>query len=434
MTQRVAPELTFSPLPWQVEPWRDTAPVMLLTGSAGGGKSRLAAEKLHGFCLHYPGAMALAVRKIRQSMTNSTVLFLEHAVIGKNNQLVRHFPSKRRFEYRNGSMLVYGGMANQEQREQIRSIGKDGSLDIVWMEEANGFQESDFNEIIARMRGKTAAWRQIELTTNPDTPSHWIYKRLIKGGQAHVYYSGATDNYHNPDDYITSLESLTGVQYKRLVKGQWIQAEGAVYDGFRHELHVVEPFAIPREWRRFRAVDFGYTNPFVCQWWAIDGDGRLYLYREMYRTQTLVEDAARQIVELSQGERIETTICDHDAEDRATLEHHGVPTKPAQKAVSVGIQAVQARLRKAGDGRPRLFLFSDALIEPDAKLEAKRKPLCALDEFPGYIWQETRDGRPNKEEPVKDNDHSMDALRYAIMYVDNAPVKKKAGPWRPKGL
>ena len=71
MTEYLAP---FVPLPWQVKPWRDKALELLLTGSAGGGKSRLAGEKIHGFCKKYPGAMGLMVRKTRNSMTNSTVL------------------------------------------------------------------------------------------------------------------------------------------------------------------------------------------------------------------------------------------------------------------------------------------------------------------------------------------------------------------------
>ncbi len=64
-----------------------------LTGSAGGGKSRLAAEKINGFCLRYPGATAVALRKTRNSMTNSTALFLERTVIGKS---AHHYTSKSR--------------------------------------------------------------------------------------------------------------------------------------------------------------------------------------------------------------------------------------------------------------------------------------------------------------------------------------------------
>ena len=68
--RQIARIATFSPLAWQVKPWRDQRSILLLTGAAGGGKSRLAAEKLHGFCKRYDNAMALMLRKTRQSMTN----------------------------------------------------------------------------------------------------------------------------------------------------------------------------------------------------------------------------------------------------------------------------------------------------------------------------------------------------------------------------
>lgn len=415
----------FKPHTWQVEPWKYIGPTMLLTGSAGGGKSRLAAEKVHGFLLRYPKAMGLMLRKIRQSMTNSTVLFMDREIIGDDPK-VRHYPSKLRFEYTNGSILAYGGMANEEQREQIRSIGAAGGVDIVWMEEATGFTENDYNEVLARMRGKAAPWTQVILSTNPDIPTHWIYLRLLVGGEARVFKSTALDNPSNPKSYIEILSKLTGILRDRLVLGLWKQAEGAVYDTYDPTVHVVDLRPMPDDWRRFRCVDFGYTNPFVCQWWAVDGDGRMYLYREIYHTGCIVEDHAKQIVSLSQGERIEATVCDHDAEDRATLERHGVPTMAAKKPVTLGIQAVANRLRVAGDDRPRLYLLRDALVERDRELARLYKPLCTIDEFPAYVWQESRDGKPVKEEPVKVNDHGMDAVRYAVMYLDGTPQAASA--------
>jgi hypothetical protein len=110
-------------------------------------------------------------------------------------------------------------------------------------------------------------------------------------------------------------------------------------------------------------VDFGFTNPFVWQQWAVDPDGRLWLEREIYRTQRLVEDHAKDILNVvtvtagaSKGQwlypRPAAIICDHDAEDRATLERHlGMGTTAAKKSVSDGIQAMSARLRP-GRGRP----------------------------------------------------------------------------------
>lgn len=128
---------------------------MVLTGAAGGGKSRLAAEKLHGYCLKYPGAMAMVLRKERSTLTNSTLPMLEREVIGADPR-VKHYPSKHRYEYENGSTLVYGGMADDEQRENVRSM----SLDIAWLEEATRFNEPDYNELLARMRGRAARWRK----------------------------------------------------------------------------------------------------------------------------------------------------------------------------------------------------------------------------------------------------------------------------------
>lgn len=219
----------FAPEPWQEKPWRDMSEILLLTGSSGGGKSRVAAEKLVAYCWRYPGATCLILRKIRATLANSTLLFIQRKVMGRDPR-IRHKPSEFRFEFDNGSILAYGGMKDDDQREHIRSIGQDGGLDMVWMEEATQFQEEDFNEVLARMRGKAGPWRQIILTTNPEAPGHWIYVRLILNGEASVYYSEAKDNRHNPESYDKQLSKLSGVQYLRLVKGEWVAGSGKIVD------------------------------------------------------------------------------------------------------------------------------------------------------------------------------------------------------------
>ena len=358
------------------------------------------------------------LRKTRESMTNSTVLFMDRGVIGRDDG-IRFFSSKSRFEYDNGSILAYGGMKNEEQREQIRSIGQDGSVDICWMEEANKFTEDDFNEVLARMRGTAAPWRQVILSTNPDAPTHWIKKRLIDGGEATVYYSGALDNPHNPEGYVDQLQRLTGVLKSRLVDGKWVQAEGAIYDGFDESIHLIDPFRIPDDWRVICSIDFGYTNPFVCQWWAIDHDERMYLYREIYMTRRTVRVHAKKIHELTDC-KVEMVVADHDAEDRATLEENEIYTDIADKRVSPGIQAVQERLKVQPDGKPRLFVMRGATVEEDWRLVDEKRPTSTLDEFSAYVWND----KVAKDEPLKINDHGMDAMRYAVMYLDGA----NAGP------
>ena len=163
----------------------------------------------------------------------------------------------------------------------------------------------------------------------------------------------------------------------------------------------------------------GYTNPFVCLWLAVDPDGRLFLYRQIYRTQRIVSEHAADIHRLTGAERIEATVADHDAEDRATLANCGIPTIPAYKAVERGIQAVAARLKPAGDGKPRLFVFKGSLAERDETLAEAKKPTGIDDEWDGYVWPKGQDGKPLKEEPVKENDHALDALRYGVAYLDD---------------
>jgi len=205
--------------------------------------------------------------------------------------------------------------------------------------------------------------------------------------------------------------------------GQWAGAEGAVYEEFNPSVHVIPAFEIPREWRRFRAIDFGYTNPFVCQWWAMDHDGRLYMYREIYMSRRTVEDHAKQIKELTGKERIEFTIADSaGAEERATLSKHGIPnraTKKGKDSISIGINQVQMRLRDAGDGKPRLFLFEGATVEIDPFMVETKRPTSTAQEFPSYSYPDGVDGKPNKEVPIDVDNHGLDTARYMVDALEN---------------
>lgn len=426
---KIQPTAIYKPYPWQVTAWRDRSRVCVYGGGAGGGKSRAAAEKMNGFMLKYPGAVGIALRKAREFASKSVVYAIKDA-IGEDKG-VTYNSSDLVFNYANGSRIFVLGMKDEGQRQALRSINGDGAADFIWGEEANALTEDDHNELLGRLRGKAASWRQILYTTNPDGPFHWIKTRLIDGGEATVHYSSAADNPALPDEYRETLSSITGVMGLRLREGMWVQAEGAVYDTWSDAIHMIS--AMPQgwgSWRKIRVIDFGYVNPFVCQWWAIDPDGKMYRYREIYMTKRTVAQHAVKINLLSQGESYEATVCDHDAEDRATLKQLGIPSINAVKDVSRGIQAVQMRLDRGHDERPRLFMLKGALVERDGALVEERKPVCTEQEMPGYIWQDAPDGRPNKEEPHKENDHGCDATRYAVMYLDGKPPRRAGGSYQ----
>jgi len=419
----------FEPLSWQVAPWRDTSKVMVISSGAGTGKSWMALHKVNAFCLRFPGALGLVVRKFAESLKNSVIPSIEQIV----PQSVLHVPSKSRFEYPNGSVIVYGGMKDKKQREKIRSVAnKTSGVDIALMEEGSGFEEDDFEEIGGRMRGTAAPWTQIMLITNPDAETHWINQKLIRKYQSGLssalscYFPRCEDNPTLTPAYLERLRNLTGVRRARLYEGKWVRAEGTVYGAsWDASVHIVpnqhnQPAWFPnppREWRRIRAIDLGFVNARVCLWIAIDEDGGMWVYRQIYRTRQRATDFAKEIIRRSMGESIEVTVCDHDAAERADLEAEGVITIAANKAVSRGIQAVEQRLLGLGNG-PRLHFLRGSLVAEDEQLRADFKPCSVEEEFDVYVWAKNGDGSVNKEEPKKEHDHGLDALRYGVIYED----------------
>lgn len=329
------------------------------------------------------------------------------------------------YQYPNRSVLVMGGL---DKASKVMS----SEYDMIYVQEAIELSENDWESLTTRLRNGIMPFQQLLADTNPDAPTHWLKRRVDSGAtrliesrhedNPRLYVPGAPGTWTEEGvRYRAVLDRLTGVRKSRLRDGLWVAAEGVIYEGYDPAIHLIDRFDIPADWRRFRSVDFGYTNPFVCQWWAIDPDGRLYLYRELYHTGRLVSDHAATIARLSAGERIEYTVADHDAEDRATLHAGGIPTIPARKEVGLGIQAVSEQLAVAGDGRPRLFLLRDSLVERDASLVEAGKPTCTAEEIPGYVWVRALDNRPIKEEPLKLDDHGADALRYAVVSVARLP-------------
>lgn len=401
---------------------------LILDGPAGTGKSLGSLKKLHDFCMFFPGLRCLIVRKTRESVSNSALVTFEEKILGQGNPLMEgpRRTNRQFYQYANGSTITVMGLMTSGRDQIARVMSTD--YDLIYVQEATELTEDDWEKLTTRLRNNRLPFQQLMGDCNPDAPTHWIKQRAAKG-ILRLIPSRHEDNPALFDDrgqvtafgagYIATLDALTGVRYQRLRLGLWVAAEGTVYEDWDRSIHLIRPFVIPADWRRFLSIDFGYQNPFVCQFWAINPDGQMILYRELYRTQTLVEDHAKEILRLAQGERFEAVVCDHDAEGRATLEKYlKRRTTPAIKPISRGIQMVQARLRKRGNGRPGIVFFEGSLVGRDRNLEAQKKPLNTVQEFDSYIWAKGQDGKPLKEVPVDEDNHGLDAARYAVAYLD----------------
>lgn len=424
---------------------------VVLDGPAGTGKSVAALYRLHLACLKHEGISCLIVRKTAVSLTSTTLVTYEKKVAkaALKEGVVRWYGGSAKeaaaFKYTNGSRIVVGGM---DKPEKIMS----SEYDLVFCDEATELTVDDWEAILTRLRNGALPWQQVIAACNPAHEKHWLNQRANQGGITRLI-SRHRDNpaYVNEDgtltevgvNYFAILDKLTGVRRLRLKDGKWASAEGVIYEEWDDAIHLIDRFLIPEDWRRWWSVDFGFTHPFVLQWWAESPDGHLVLYREIFHTGRLVEEHAEQALRLvtepvpdvdqrdepvreavAAGRRRWTeprpraVICDHDAEGRATLEKHlGMTTSKANKAVTAGIQAVQARLKVQRDGLPRIGIMRESVVERDQSLVDAKRPTCTAEEIPGYIWA-VRPGGELKEEPRKEEDDGCDTLRYVVAERD----------------
>jgi len=434
-------------------------PEVLIAGPAGTGKSRACLEKIHLMALANPGSRYLIARKTATTLSSTALVTWQKFVATEaiDTGHVWFYGGSAQdppsYKYKNKSVVAIGGMDNPA---KIMS----SEYDVVYVQEATELTENDWETITTRLRNWRVSFQQLLADCNPAAPTHWL-KRRCDDGKTRMLHSTHEDNpmlFSPPPnqritekgaDYISKLDSLTGVRFQRLRKGNWVAAEGVIYEDFQIHTHVVsrndfqelldptEPTdksGIPYSWPRFWSVDFGFVHPFVLQCWAEDPDGRMFLYREIYHTHRTVDQHAKTILDIvapcqkkdcehtgkidtpqaCEREWIEpkptSLVADHDAEGRAVLERElEMTVQPAHKAVSEGIEAVQARLRKEGDGRARIFLLQESVVERDPDLVDGARPTCTIEEVPGYVW----DGK-GKEQPAKVDDDGCDAMRYAI--------------------
>jgi PBSX family phage terminase large subunit len=428
----------------------ERSPEVLIAGPAGTGKSFACLWKVHLMALTNPGMKALLVRKTHVSLTATGLATFRDHVLGEalETGLVKWFGGSGEkppgYMYSNGSTVSVGGMDNPT---KIMS----SEYDLIYVQEATEFTKDDWEKCTTRLRNGKVSFQQLLADCNPEGPEHWL-KTRCDDGQTTMLYALHSDNPKLFDDagtptvkgaaYLDTLSKLTGVRRHRLYGGIWAAAEGVIYEGWNPAVHIVERKKLPFEWMRIWAIDFGYTNPFVWQMWAIDPDGRLILEKEIYRSQRIVADHAQDILKVVTSNRDRVMredapdkidpnasrwiyprpwkiICDHDAEDRATLRRElDLSTSPATKTVSDGLQAMMRRLEVQPDGRARMEICRTALVERDESVADRGLPLGFIGEIPGYIWETAADGKPSKDRPLKLNDHSMDCARYVVADQD----------------
>jgi phage terminase large subunit len=395
--------------------------------------------KLLTVCDNYPGVRVLIVRKTRESLTETVLVTWENMILGRDHSVLTRSPTLRRvrqsYRFPNGSTVVVGGM---DKPDKVLS----SEWDVIYCPEVLDLSVTDWETLGSRLRSNVMPYQQIIADCNPTTPTHWMYRRQA-AGVTKMYTSSHKDNpaYYDRvanvwtpvgEQYLARLNRMSGIRRKRFLEGVWASAEGIIYDGFRARAfddrdapgHLLpKNWHPPRTWERAWAIDWGWNNPTVLQMWALDADGRMYLYKEFYRTHTRAEQLGLWTVEqMGLGEpRPTVVVCDHDPEAMATFEKYsGLSTTPADKSDKTGgIEFIQERLERQADGKPRLFIRDGMhpMGSRDNVLDELGKPIGFVEEIASYIWDIRDPDRP-KDMPLDKDNHAADAARYLGTYLE----------------
>lgn len=404
-------------------------------GPAGTGKTLAILWRFHLLLHNHPNSRALILRKTHVSLTGSALESFRRYVLAVNDFGASYYGGSAEeppgYRYPNGSKLNIGGLDNPT---RVMSAEYDG----IFVNEATEITEDEWESLITRRRLGMWPMQILVGDVNPQAPTHWYNHRADQPGKdgntRRRLLSRYEDNPRYWDqerndwtqegrDYVLgTLGSLTGVRYKRLRLGQWVAAEGQVYESFDTKKHVRNASEFESRLKHawcIGAGDWGWTKPGVLQVWAVDGDGRAYRVAEIYRTHEHVDPWwVEQAKALNREFHVRKWV--FDPSEPANIEkmrQAGLSAYPANNAIMPGILAVDARLNPK-EGEPRLYLMRDAQRFPDEELLRTKKPASSEAEFGEYVWPKTRSGMTGRERPVDDNNHGMDTMRYAIAELD----------------
>lgn len=371
-------------------------PEVILSGPAETGKTLAACWKAHLICLKYPGAQGALVRKTYASIPGTVYQTMKRVIEGAPVESYGGDNKPEKLIYSNGSVIWVAGM---DKPDRILS----GERDFVQVCQAEELKLEDWEVMTTRVTGRSAIYPHAQIfgDCNPGGSKHWILLRK-KIGALSLLISNHHDNptLYNDNGKLTKqgertmerLGALTGIRRKRLLEGVWATAEGAVFDNFDANVHVRTQDI--GNYKNFRlAFDEGYTNPAVILVIGEDNDGRRHVFREFYERGKLQSYIVAEALKMAREFNAWRGTCDAAAAGLiADLRDNGLDVKPGKGRVLDRISAIRDDLEVQPDKRPRLTF----------------DPSCVntINDFESYIW------KPEKDVPVKENDHAPDALGY----------------------
>lgn len=425
--------------------WHCKKRYRVVKGSRGSKKSTTAAINIIVRMMSHPAANTLVVRQTLATIKDSCYAQLRWAIhqLGADDWWIAR-SSPLELEYKpTGQRIIFRGLDDELKVTSITVAT--GVLCWAWIEEAYEISEKSFDIIDESIRGimPEGLFPQITLTFNPWDASSWLKAKFFdpppKGAEAlreETTFALSTD--YRINEWLSAadlrkfdLMRLTDPKrYKVAGLGEWGISEGQYFDVWDESKHIVKPFPIPKGWIKYRTMDWGSYHPYAVLWLAIDYDGNMWVYRELYGwggkpnvgTKETAKQVAERIAEVERPNEVYYAVLDNACwastgvtgptiaeELNETLYDKGLTTfDKCSKGRIEGANAIRDRLigniSDDGETKPALYFFSSCVHS------IRTIPMIGHDKSN----PETYD--------TKGEDHIIDALAYGCM----------ARPWTPQ--
>lgn len=375
---------------------------ILYSGAFGAGKSRAVCVRAARLAQN-PRARVGLFRKTLAALRGTTLVTL----LSPDGDLPPVLPMGTYHYHKQDQVIrIHGG-------GEIPCLGCDNELRVAstpltdaLIDESIELDLKEYQMILGRLRvqyTKPDGTKNINTcasATNPGSPGHFLHERFYQENNPTrlCIDTNTGENYHLPDDYVQQLSEFVGVAHDRYFKGMWVAFEGQIYWMFSKGIHEVNR---RENWDYYVAgVDWGSTNPAVLRVHACkEGDEGSHVVSEFYQNKIISDDFVDVCSEAARHFSPMTFVLDPSAADiRLQMIRAGLNTFEADNRVLPGIRVMENSLSWGQSKAPRLTM------EPSCRKGNK--------EYLTYQW---KDGL--KEEPLKQDDHAVDADRYARMYI-----------------
>ena len=304
-----------------------------------------------------------------------------------------------------GSFSKIGFKSCDQGREKFQG----SSLDFVWFDEEpplDIYQECRMRVLdrkgmifgtMTPLKGLTWVYNTIYLNENND-PEVW-----------HIEMEWADNPYLDKDEVEAMTRSLSKEELECRRYGKFMQNGGLVYSEFDENIHVIDPFDVPKEWQDNISIDPGLNNPLSAHWYCEDFDGNVYVVAEHYAQGKDVFYHANRIKEICKeldwhytngkisalidSAAMQRTLASSKSVVDLFYENDILVNPKVNKDMFSGINTVKRYLRD-GEGKPHLFIF--------------RSCVNLIREIKSYWWGDN-------DLPIKHDDHCLDEMRYYLM-------------------